>query len=168
MEYAVLLALVLADGVVPLVPSEMALLATVATVSGLPALLLLGAAVALAAHLGDRVTFALGRRVGTDRWAWMRRPRVARLLARTKAQLERRGARLVLVSRFLPGWRVAVTFLVGATGMPRRTFLWASALSSVAWVVAMLTVGSMVTAVVGSNPVLVMLVSMGLLLLASQ
>jgi membrane-associated protein len=157
-----LFAMIVADGVVPLVPGEAALLASApaALAAGWPAVVGLAVLAATAAFLGDATAYHLGRRVGTDRFAWQRRERVARLLDRTGETLERRGTGLVATARMLPGWRVAVVYMAGATGMPWRRFALASALGAVLWAAYLLLVGTTVGALTGGGAIVVSLVSL--------
>ena len=154
--------MVVADGVLPLVPSEAVLLAHVpaAVAAGWPALLGLVALAAAAAVLGDVVTYLIGRRTGTERFAWQRRPWVARTLGRTSSALERQGVPLIVAARLLPGWRVAITFLAGASGLPMRRFVPASALGSTLWASYMVGIGATVGALTGAGPLVVAAVSL--------
>lgn len=98
--------------------------------------------VALAVVAGDLVAFllgrwwsgplrrsALGRRVGPHRWA------------RAEDLVDRYGGRAVLAGRFLPVAQALVPLLAGATGLPRRRFLLASAVGGSAWAGLYVTVG---------------------------
>lgn len=154
--------LVVADGVVPLVPGEGFLLAQApaALAAGMPTVLALGLVAAVAAVLGDLTTYHLGRRVGIDRFAWQRRPRVARVLSRTALELDRRGLPLIVSARFLPGWRVAISFMAGATGLPLRRFAAASALGASVWAGYLLGIGSVVGSLTGGGPILVAVLSL--------
>jgi len=162
--------LIVVDGVLPLVPGEGTLLAASAPAltAGWPAVLGLALVAAVAAFLGDALAYLLGRTTGTTRFRWQRHPRVARLLDRTGATLDRRGAALVVSARFLPGWRVAVTFLAGATRLAPHRFLAASALGSVAWACYLLTVGTTVGALTGAGPLVVALVSLTVMTVLGQ
>lgn len=157
-----LFAMIVADGVMPLVPGEAALLATAsgAFAAGWPAVLGLAVLAATAALLGDTITYLLGRRLGSTRFAWQRHPRVADLLARTGDTLDRKGLPLIVSARLLPGWRVAIAFMAGATGMPRRRFVAASALGSSVWAAYLLVVGTTVGAVTGGNAIVVAVASL--------
>lgn len=170
MSLLLVFVLIVVDGVVPMVPGEATLLAAAApaVASGPPAVAGLVMLAATAAFLGDGLAYALGRCVGTTRFGWQRRPRVARLLARTAALLDRRGAALIVSARFLPGWRVAITFLAGATRLSLGRFLAASAVGSVAWACYLLAVGTTVGALTGAGPLVVAGVSLVVTTLLSQ
>ena len=124
------------DAILPIVPSETALVALgVATAGSTDAriALLVGVA-ALGALAGDNLSYLLGRRFA---------PAVERRLLsspkgirrRTWAQeaLGRYGARLILVCRFVPGGRTAVTLTCGITSYPRRRFVAATAVAATIW-----------------------------------
>lgn len=162
--------LIVLDGVVPLVPGEASLLAHApgAMAAGWPAVVGLAVLAATAAFLGDAVTYGLGRRVGTTRFAWQRQPRVARVLARTGDALKSRGTGLIMTARLLPGWRVAVIFTAGATRMPWPRYLVASALGVTLWATYLIIVGTTVGALTGGNAIVVALISMVVVTLISQ
>lgn len=162
MSLAVLFALVVADGIVPPVPSEAVLLAhtPAAFAAGWPAVVGLWLLAATAAFLGDTITYSLGRLIGTDRFAWQRSKWVARLLDRTGIELERRGVPLIVSARLMPGWRVAITFLAGASRLSRSRFLLASALGSTLWAAYMVGIGATVGALTGAGPLVVAAVSL--------
>src|SRR3712207_9228655 len=75
------------------------------------AVILAGAA---GAWVGDNASYVTGRRLGrplTRRF--FKRPRAQRRLTWARDQLDRRGWYLVVVARFIPGGRTAVTFTAG-------------------------------------------------------
>src|SRR5690606_864637 len=77
--YAVMFATAVIDGFFPPIPSETVLVAAaaVAASTGETNLPLLIALAALGAMIGDNIAYAIGHRIGTTRFAWMRRPRIA-------------------------------------------------------------------------------------------
>lgn len=162
--------LIVLDGVVPLVPGEASLLAHApgAMAAGWPAVVGLAVLAATAAFIGDSVTYWLGRRVGTTRFAWQRRPRVARVLARTGDALRRRGTGVIMTARLLPGWRVAVIFTAGATRMPWPRYLVASALGATLWATYLIVIGTTIGALTGGNAIMVALISMVVVTVISQ
>lgn len=170
MSLVVLFLMVVADGLVPLVPSEAVVLAhaSAAAAAGWPALVGLGLLAAVAAFLGDTITYLLGRHLGTTRFAWQRRPWVARLLQRTGSALDRQGVPLIVSARMLPGWRVAITFLAGASRLAMPRFLLASALGSTLWATYLLGIGATVGALTGAGPIAVAAVSLVTMAVLSQ
>ena len=73
----------------------------------------------------DSIVFGLGRRYGVtvlqNRWA--RRIVSPETVRKAQHHLAERGALVVFVGRFLPGFRAAVFFAAGASGVRPRTFL---------------------------------------------
>ena len=140
------------DGFFPPVPSEMTVVAALSAViatghlSG-PAAAAAGsgggagfawpiaivAVAAAGAVVGDSIAFALGRRLGVRRFAWMRRPRVQRTTDWISSRIHASPATLVLVGRYIPVGRVAVNAMAGASGLRYRRFLAYSMLAGVVW-----------------------------------
>lgn len=93
----------------------------------------------LAGFAGDMVFFLLGRRFAPQiltRW-----PRIAAQRAKVDAWLARRGAWVVLMVRFLYGFRIAGPVLVGASGMRWEQFALFNALGAAIWAVLLTGVG---------------------------
>lgn len=159
--YAAVVLACLIDGFFPPVPSEalivgMAALAATHGGDGLWLLLLAGL---IGAFLGDNVAYALGRRMGTTRFKWMRRPLMQRSFARATRDLESRAVSMILVARFLPGARVAVNLTSGATGFPRKKFVAISALSATLWAGYCVGIGTLAGAWLAENPILGLVVA---------
>lgn len=133
--YLVMFATAVIDGFFPPIPSETVLVAAaaVATSTGETNLWLLCAVAAVGAMIGDNIAYAIGRSVGTTRFAWMRRPRVAAAFSRAQSTLTRSGAPLILGARYIPVGRVAVNMSAGALGYPWRRFLPLSAVAGITW-----------------------------------
>lgn len=133
--YAVVLVGCIIDGFFPPFPSEAVLvgLASLIVAQGGPNPWLLFLAAALGAFLGDNIAFWLGRRAGTTRFGWMRRPFMQRSFARAGRELERRAVPMILVGRFIPVARVAVNLTAGATGHPWGSFRAITAFSACLW-----------------------------------
>ncbi|MDR7081233.1 membrane protein DedA with SNARE-associated domain [Arthrobacter ginsengisoli] len=123
------------DGFFPPIPSESVVvgLAAVAATADVPNPVLLAAAAAAGAFLGDNIAYLIGRRTGTQRWAWMRRARMQRAFRWAGAELRKRPASLILVARFVPIGRVAVNLTAGATHFPRPRFVGLTVLSALMW-----------------------------------
>lgn len=154
--YAVLFAVTVIDGFFPPVPSETVLVAAaaVAASTGDGDIVLLGAVAAVGAAIGDNIAFLIGRRLGTTRFAWMRRPRVAAAFAFAQRALDRRSATLILGARYIPIGRVAVNMSAGALGFPWRRFLPLSLIAGVSWSVFSLAIGLLAGAWLHDQPVL--------------
>ncbi|MGO4192118.1 DedA family protein [Arthrobacter sp. YAF17] len=123
------------DGFFPPIPSESVVvgLAAVAATADVPNPAFLAATAAAGAFLGDNIAYLIGRRTGTQRWAWMRGPRMQRAFRWAGTELRKRPGSLILVARFVPIGRVAVNLTAGATHFPRSRFVGLTVLSAVLW-----------------------------------
>lgn len=139
----ILFAVAAIDGFFPPVPSETVLVAAaaVAGTTGSTSVLLLCAAGALGAMVGDNIAYGIGRAVGTDRFRWMRRQRVASSFELARRTLTRGGAGLILGARYIPVGRVAVNMTAGALGYPWRRFLLLSAVGGALWAAYSVAIG---------------------------
>jgi membrane-associated protein len=132
--YLVIFLLAAFDVVVPILPSETAVvLGGVLAWQGRlnPAAVL--AVAALGAIGGDHLSYGLGR--WTRRAVQPRRPdgKVARLQAWAAQQLESRGAAVLLVARFIPGGRTASTFVSGRLTYPIPRFSSVTVAAGLLW-----------------------------------
>lgn len=154
--YLVLFAVTIIDGFFPPIPSETVLVAAaaVAASSGDGNLLLLGLVGAIGAAIGDNIAFAIGGKLGTTRYAWMRRPRVAAAFAHAQTALDRRSATLILGARYIPVGRVAVNMSAGALGFPWRRFLPLSLIAGLSWSIFSLAIGLLAGAWIKDQPLL--------------
>lgn len=144
------------DSVIPPVPSESLIvgLAAISVTTGEPSLWLLGAVAVTGAVIGDNIAYEIGRRVGTQRFAWMRRPAVVRAMDWAGAALERRVSSAMLAGRFVPVGRIAINMTAGATGIPRRVFRPLSVLAGGTWALYSVAIGSVAGNWVSDNPLL--------------
>ena len=123
--YVVMAAILIVDGFFPFVPGETGVvtLSTLVAASG-GSLLWLVLVVAVAATMvGDAIAFLIGRKVGLERWRWMRGPRMSAIFARASIGLNRRPGLYLVGAKFLPFVRVAVTMTAGASGLAVRRYL---------------------------------------------
>ncbi len=125
----------LLDAFVPLVPSEAVVItAGVFAASGDTSVVMIVAAAAIGAFIGDHLAYALGRRTAPAvqrRWPIGSRP--DRVFAWARRTLRRRGGVVMVGARFIPGGRTATTLTMGATGYPLPRFAGWDALGAVAW-----------------------------------
>jgi membrane-associated protein len=134
--YVVAFAVPLLDAFIPVVPSETVVigLGVLAANSFDLRVVPLVVLVALGAFCGDNVSYWLGHRFGTrvaDRLlSGDRGQRTRRWAERT---LERYGMRLLIVARFVPGGRTAVTLTAGITHYPIGRFRLAVGIAAVIW-----------------------------------
>lgn len=141
--YALLLALVVIDGFFPPVPSETSVVAVAAigVATGTPNAWLVVLVATMGAAIGDNISYAVGRRVGPRRFAWMRRPRVSAAIEHAALGLQRRAATLILTARYVPVGRVAVNMTAGATRFPWVTFWPLTLIGGACWALYSVTVG---------------------------
>ncbi len=123
------------DGFFPPIPSESVVvgLAAVAATADVPNPLFLIGVAAAGAFLGDNTAYLIGRRTGTQRWAWMRGPRMQKAFSWAGRELHKRPASLILVARFVPIGRVAVNLTAGVSHYPRPRFVGLTVLSALLW-----------------------------------
>jgi membrane protein DedA with SNARE-associated domain len=136
LSYAIAFVIPALDAILPVLPSETAIIALGVATAGStdPRIALLVACAAAGAFLGDNLSYLLGRRFrpwverrffssvkGAQRRAWAER------------SLERFGTQVIIVCRFIPGGRTAVTLTCGLIGYPRRRFVTATAAAAVIW-----------------------------------
>jgi membrane protein DedA with SNARE-associated domain len=124
------------DAVLPVLPSETAVIALGVATAGSadPRIAVLVALAACGAFAGDNLCYFLGRRFGpfAERRAFAGE-RGARRRAWATGALDRFGARLIIACRFIPGGRTAVTLTCGVVGYPRRSFVIATACAGAIW-----------------------------------
>ena len=159
--YLALFLLVVADAFFVVLPSETVVVAlgALAGATGRPSILLLVPIAAVGALVGDSLCFLIGRRIGIDRWRWMRRGRVAAALARARATVLKRPAVLIFTARYIPYARIAVNLSAGAVGLPIRRFLPLAAVAGLTWATYNLAVGALFGAALPGSPLLAIGVS---------
>jgi membrane-associated protein len=123
------------DALVPIVPSETAVItAGVVAADGDLSLAVIIPAAAAGAFLGDNTAYLLGRRFGsraTERFFGGERAR--RRIEWADEQLQERGGELILIGRFIPGGRTAVALSSGTLKYPWRRFLLFDAAAALLW-----------------------------------
>jgi membrane-associated protein len=160
----VLAVLIALDGPFPVLPSETLL--TVAALSAfgthdVAGVVGLFVAAVAGSMVGDVLVYSLGRTsnrilrgAGSDSatglGAWVRR------------NLYRRPIVACVAARLIPGGRLVSTAACGRVRLPLRSFLPASAVSSVIWSVYMLLVGLALGPLTGGNPFLCLLAGMAM------
>jgi membrane protein DedA with SNARE-associated domain len=141
--YPILLVFFFVDGFAMIAPSETLIVALAAywRHTGEPNLWILGSTALIGAIAGDNMAYLLGRRIGTDRWKWMRRSKVQKVFGWARHELDKRGAVLIFTARYIPWGRVAVNYVAGSTRFRHRTFFWLDAFACLTWVGYSLGVG---------------------------
>lgn len=157
----VVFAVCMLDAFFPPIPSDIVLVAAVAVALGhSPALLLPLIIVAtIGAILGDNIAFAIGRRIGTTRYRWMRSRSMRAAVAAAAQQLAVRPASLIVTGRYVPVGRIAVNLTAGSVGMPRRRYIPLSVVAGCSWSIYMLVVAIAASAWIQNNPVLAAVVA---------
>lgn len=136
--YLALFLLAAIDAFFPVVPGESAVITAgvFAAAADAPSLPLVIAVAALGAFAGDHISYLFGRTAGGRR--------LRRIPAGTKRRaafdwaeraLDERGGLVLVVARYVPGGRTAVTLTMGAVGYPARRFAAFDAIAAVSWAV---------------------------------
>ncbi len=135
-SYLVIFAVSAIDAFFPLVPSE-SIVITAGTLASSGDLVLLGviACASAGAIVGDNICYFIG--------SWAGERTVKRLFRSDRArhgfewaerQLETRGFYIIIIARFIPGGRTAITFASGYThGMTWRRFIVADVVAGLLW-----------------------------------
>jgi membrane protein DedA with SNARE-associated domain len=133
--YAVVFVFALLDALLPVVPSETAVItAGVVAATGPLSLPLVVAAAASGAFAGDNAAYALGYRFGPYAKARYFRGQKGRTSIRwAERQLAQRGGELIVVGRFIPGGRIAVTLTAGAAQYQWPRFAVFDAIAGLLW-----------------------------------
>jgi membrane-associated protein len=164
--YAALLAFAAIDGFFPLVPSEsLVITAGVFAAAGEPLLPLVIAAAAAGAFAGDHVAYLFGRKAG-GRLVQRTRPggKQRRAFERAGRVLEDRGGLIVVVCRYIPGARTAITMTAGAVRYPLRRFSLFDGIAALSWAVYSALVGYVGGAAFEDDPIKGLVLGLGLAL----
>jgi membrane-associated protein len=135
-SYLIALVFPALDALLPVVPSETAIVALGVASAGHadPRIAVLIGLAACGAFIGDNVNYLLGKWFGP---AVSRRflsgERGTRQRAWAERSLDRYGVRLIIGCRFIPGGRTVVTLTCGLVGYRQRSFVIATAVAAVIW-----------------------------------
>jgi membrane-associated protein len=124
------------DAVLPILPSETIVIALGVATAGStdPRIAVLVLLAALGAFAGDNLAYVIGRRFGpVAERRFFAGDRGQRRRAWALRTLERFGARLIVLCRFIPGGRTAVTVTCGIVGYNRKRFVLATACAGAIW-----------------------------------
>lgn len=163
-----LFALVLGDSFLVVLPGEAAVTAyaALAVAHGSPPLVAVIAVAGAAALTGDLACYALGRRVGLQRWAWMRRPRVVAAFAWARLRLDRSTAAVLFSARFIPFARLAVNLTAGAGHMRFRRYLPFAGGAALLWAIYQAFIGAVVAQLIPGAPLLAVVIAIVIALAA--
>ena len=133
--YLIVFAVSYLDAIIPLVPSETTVVtAGVLASAGDMSLALTILLAATGAFLGDNTAYLIGRHFG-DRVErrFFSSDKARGRLRWAERQLDERGGEIILVARFIPGGRTAVTLSAGALEMRWRRFAIYDAIAATIW-----------------------------------
>ena len=158
------------DGFFPAIPSETLVVTAgvFAAANGEPNLYAVIVVAALGAFIGDHVSYALGRGAG-GRLLDRVKPGTKRHTAVQWARrsLEERGGLVLVVARYVPGGRTAVTLTMGSVRFPLRSFTPFAALAAVSWGAYCTLVGFIGGKAFEDNPLKGVVLGIGLALLVT-
>jgi membrane-associated protein len=124
------------DAIFPVLPSETVLIALGVASAGSadPRIAFLVLCAAAGAFLGDNISYVIGSRFGpfAER-RFFSTEKGARRRAWAERSLQRFGVPLIIICRFIPGGRTAVTLSCGLISYPRRRFVPATAAAGLIW-----------------------------------
>jgi len=134
-SYAIVFALAYLDAVIPLFPSETAVIA--GGVLCADSKMLLGVLIpagAIGAVLGDNTAYLIGRHFCEPiRRRFFKTEKARNRLRWAERQLQERGGELIVTGRFIPGGRLVVTFTAGSLEMPWRRFVLFDVVACTIW-----------------------------------
>ena len=154
------------DGFLPVVPSEsLVVTAGVFAAAGDQSLALVITAAALGAFLGDHVSYAIGSLAG-DKVIGRFRPgtRKAAAYAWAAKVLAERGGTVIVVARYVPGGRTAVTLTAGAVHHPLSSFSLFDGIAATTWATYAALVGYLGGSAFEDEPLTGVLFGLGLAL----
>jgi membrane-associated protein len=136
LSYLIAFALPCFDAVLPILPSETVVIAFGVATAGStdPRIFLIVLCAALGAFAGDNLSYLIGWRFGP--WATRRFFSGEKGAARrdwAERSLHRYGMGIIIVCRFIPGGRTAVTLCCGLIRYSWRRFAVATAVAAVIW-----------------------------------
>jgi membrane-associated protein len=135
-SYVIAVVIPALDAIFPVLPSETVLIALGVATAGSadPRIAFLVLCAAAGAFLGDNISYVIGSRFGpVAERRFFSTEKGARRRAWAERSLRRFGVPLIIVCRFIPGGRTAVTLSCGLIGYPRRRFIPATAAAGLIW-----------------------------------
>jgi membrane protein DedA with SNARE-associated domain len=133
--FAALFAFAALDAFFPIVPSEsLVITAGVFAAGGEPNLVGIILAAAAGAFVGDHISYFIGRTAG-EKLMKRAKPGSKKEAAwrRGHKLLEERGGGILVVCRYIPGARTAVTLTAGAVAYRLRSFSFFDAIAALSW-----------------------------------
>ena len=132
------------DGFFPSVPGESTIvtLSSLWATSGTPSIILVGLAAWLGAWTGDNIGYFIGKKVGWERFRFLREGKGRRAVEAADRGLQRRALLILMTARYIPFGRTAVNLVAGAVHYPHRHFWPRSLLSTFVWAVYSCGIGA--------------------------
>jgi len=157
------------DAVLPIVPSEAVVIAaSVLATRGELSIWLVAVAAAAGGFLGDTGSYALGRTAGASAARRLfRSPKAKGRLSWAGKALERHGATIIVVARFVPGGRTATTFTAGTVRLSWPRFAIADAVGATLWAVYAAELGYLGGETFERRPLYAFLFGLGVALLVA-
>lgn len=154
--YFALFAVCVIDAFFPPVPSEsvIAALAAIGSSTGQPEIWLLVVTAAAGAVIGDNIAYTIGHAIGTDRFGWMRTPRIAKAFDWARRMLDKRAPVFIITARYIPVGRIAVNMTAGATKYPRRKFFPLTVVGGVSWALYSVVIATLLGQWLSDQPLL--------------
>jgi membrane-associated protein len=123
------------DALVPVVPSETVVItAGVVAAAGDLNLMVIVAAAAAGAFLGDNTAYFVGSRFGVRiNERFFSGEKARKRVQWAQSQVTERGGELILIARFIPGGRTVVTLSAGTLGYPWPLFVLFDAAAALGW-----------------------------------
>jgi len=133
--YLIVALLAYFDALVPVVPSETSVItAGVVASTGDLSLAPIVAAAASGAFLGDNTAYFIGARFGSRiEERFLSGEKARKRTEWAQQQVSERGGELIVIGRFIPGGRTAVTLSAGTLGYPWRRFVIFDAVAALGW-----------------------------------
>ncbi|NEE04026.1 DedA family protein [Phytoactinopolyspora halotolerans] len=133
--YVLIFGLAFLDAFFPVVPSEtLVITAGVFAASGDPALLVVIVSAAAGAFVGDHTSYLIGRTAGVRvRRRFLGGKRAGAAFTWASNALTQRGGLILVVARYIPGGRTAVTLTCGTLNYPLRKFSFFDMFAAISW-----------------------------------
>lgn len=164
--YTVLFAIAAIDAFFPAVPSEtLVITAGVFAASGEPNLLLVIVSGAAGAFVGDHISYTVGRTAGSRlRNRLTRGNKAGSAFNWAEKTLRERGGLILVVARYIPGGRTAVTVTAGTVEYPLRRFSAFDSIAAISWATYSGMIGYLGGKAFEENPLLGLAVGLGVAL----
>lgn len=149
--YSIVLVLVAVDGFVPVAMSEAVIIGLGAiSATGSPHLAVLAGSAVAGGVAGDRISYYVGGKAS----ARIRNGRLAAAKAKAEQTLLRQGSAALVIGRFIPYGRTAVTLTAGSVRLPLSPFYLGSVVSNVLWAAYSIGLGRLGGVAFADSPIL--------------